>query len=180
LLHFFGSDIETFYLQSTIGLKRDKEIKTEKIYLYKYNKVYFPENTYYNSDPLPIEWLELFETREYFKEEFEKQDKEISQATQSKLGFTPFCSKKELNYLEPDFKGRWNIRQEAIISGIGGEATKQIIEECTDRLYPKYSRSIQRSARDININTGSLLSRRSSEGGGQIRTSRQLLPENKN
>lgn len=81
LLHFFGSEIETFYLQSTIGLKRDKEIKSEKIYLYKYNKVYFPENTYYNSDPLPIEWLELFETREYFKEEFEKQDKEISQVT---------------------------------------------------------------------------------------------------
>lgn len=59
---------------STIGLKRDKEIKTEKIYLYKYNKVFLPENTYYNSDPLPIEWLELFESKEYFKKEFEKLD----------------------------------------------------------------------------------------------------------
>jgi hypothetical protein len=39
--------------------------------------VYFPDNTYYNSDPLPIEWLELFETREYFKKDFEKQDEEL-------------------------------------------------------------------------------------------------------
>ena len=90
---------------STIGLKKDKEIKSEKIYLYKYNKVYFPENTYYNSDPLPIEWLELFESREYFKQEFLKEEDEAAN-----LGFTPFCSKKELNYLEPDFKGRWNVR----------------------------------------------------------------------
>ena len=72
MVHFFGTDIETFYLNSTIGLKRDKEIKTEKLFLYKYNKVYFPENTYYNSDPLPIEWLELFETREFFLAEFDK------------------------------------------------------------------------------------------------------------
>ena len=48
------------------GLKKDKEIKTEKLFLYKYNQVYFPENTFYNSDPLPIEWLELFESRDYF------------------------------------------------------------------------------------------------------------------
>ena len=67
-MHFFGTDIEPFYLLSTIGLKMDKEIRTEKIFLYRYNNVYFPDNTYYNSDPLPIEWLELFETREYFKE----------------------------------------------------------------------------------------------------------------
>jgi hypothetical protein len=61
-------------LLTTIGMKRDKEIKAEKIYLYKYNKVFFPDNTYYNSDPLPIEWLELFESRDYFKKEFDKMD----------------------------------------------------------------------------------------------------------
>ena len=66
LLHFFGTDIDPFYLLTATGLKKDKEIKTEKVTLYKYNQLYFPDNTYYNSDPLPIEWLELFELREYF------------------------------------------------------------------------------------------------------------------
>ncbi len=78
---------------TTAGLKKDKEIKTEKIFLYHYNKVYFPENTYYNSDPLPIEWLELFESREYFLEKFKKEEDETKN-----LGFTPCCSIKELNY----------------------------------------------------------------------------------
>ena len=66
--------MDPFFISSTVGLKRDRDIKTEKIYLYKFNKVYFPESTYYNSDPLPIEWLELFESREYFKKKFEKED----------------------------------------------------------------------------------------------------------
>jgi len=74
LLHFFGEGLDPFYLHTTVGIKRDKEIKTEKIYLYRYNNIFFPENTYYNSDPLPIEWLELFESREYFLEQFEKED----------------------------------------------------------------------------------------------------------
>ena len=43
------------------GLKKDKEIKTQRIYFYRYNNMYFPENSYFNSDPLPTEWLELFE-----------------------------------------------------------------------------------------------------------------------
>lgn len=105
MLHFFGNDIDHFYLSTTVGLKKDKEIKTEKFYLYKYNHVYFPDNTYYNSDPLPIEWLELFESKEYFKEKFEKEEDDSKN-----IGFTPFCSKSELNYLEKDFRGRWNVR----------------------------------------------------------------------
>jgi len=120
LLHFFGTDIDPFYLLATTGLKKDNEIKTENIFLYQYNKVYFPDNTYYNSDPLPIEWLELFESREYFLEKFRKEEDESKD-----LGFTPFCSMKELNYLEPDFKGRWNVRQEAIITGLSN--TQQIV-----------------------------------------------------
>jgi hypothetical protein len=30
--------------------------------------VLFPENYYYNSDALPIEWMEIFETKETLKE----------------------------------------------------------------------------------------------------------------
>jgi len=83
------------------------------MYLYKYNKIYFPENVYYNSDILPIEWLELFEKREYFLDQLKKDEDE-----NKNLGFTPFCSKQELNYIEKDFKGRWKIRDEAL-SGFG-------------------------------------------------------------
>lgn len=111
LLHFFGNGIERFYVDMACGLKKDKQIKTEKIYLYRYNNMYFPENNYFNSDPLPIEWLELFESSEFFHQEFEKEEDD-----NDRLAFTPFCSKKELNYLEQDFKGRWNVRKEALIT----------------------------------------------------------------
>ena len=104
------------------------------MFLYQYNEVFFPENTYYNCEPLPIEWLELFEGREYFLERFRKEEDE---GENKNLGFTPFCSIKELNYLEPDFKGRWNVRQEAIITGFSD--TRAIVQNCTERLYPKPS-----------------------------------------
>lgn len=73
LLHFFG-DVDPFYLLATAGLKRDNEAMPEKLSLYHYNRAYMPENTFYNSDPLPVEWLELFETREYFLEKFRRKE----------------------------------------------------------------------------------------------------------
>lgn len=45
----------------TVGLKKDQQIKTENIDLFKYGDIYFPSHNYYNSDPLPMEWLELIE-----------------------------------------------------------------------------------------------------------------------
>ena len=133
MLHFFGNGIERFYVDMACGLKKDKEIKTEKIYLYRYNNMYFPENNYFNSDPLPIEWLELFEDSEFFQEEFR-----IEEDENDRLAFTPFCSKKELNYLEQDFKGRWNVRKEALISS-GNQNLNSIVSNVTDRLYPRYN-----------------------------------------
>jgi len=62
----------------TVGLKKDQEIKTEKIVLYKYGKVYFPNNDYYNSDPLPIEWLELFEDHKVLQNMFDS-NKELDE-----------------------------------------------------------------------------------------------------
>jgi len=59
-----------FFANFTVGLKKDQEIKTEKIVLYKYGNVYFPNNDYYNSDPLPIEWLEIFEESKNLAEIF--------------------------------------------------------------------------------------------------------------
>jgi len=52
----------------TVGLKKDQQIKTESIELYKYVNVYLPNNDYYNSEPLPIEWLELIEDPKNLKQ----------------------------------------------------------------------------------------------------------------
>jgi hypothetical protein len=56
----------------TVGFKKDKEIKTEQIKLYKYGPVYFPSNDYYNSDPLPLEWLELIEDYKVLRDNYGK------------------------------------------------------------------------------------------------------------
>lgn len=68
---------QKFYADMTVGFKKDHEIQTE-IELYKYGRVYFPNNDYYNSDPLPFEWLELFESHNVLKEMFDS-DKELAE-----------------------------------------------------------------------------------------------------
>lgn len=67
-LHFFGPKISNFQMHMTIGIKEDMKIKTENIMLYKFNEVFFPDNSYYNSDPLPVEWIEVFQETEALKE----------------------------------------------------------------------------------------------------------------
>ena len=37
------------------------------LYRFSFNDVFFPENSYYNSDPLPVEWIEVFEESNYGK-----------------------------------------------------------------------------------------------------------------
>jgi hypothetical protein len=46
-----------------VGLKKDQPIQLEDVDLYEYNTCYFPEKDYFNCDLVPIEWLELFETK---------------------------------------------------------------------------------------------------------------------
>ena len=55
-------------MDMTIGLKEDLKIKTENIMLYRFNDVFFPDNSYYNSDPLPVEWIEVFQENQIYKE----------------------------------------------------------------------------------------------------------------
>lgn len=71
------------------------------MYEYKYKKdqfeeepqnIFFPDNTYYNCDPIPIEWLELFQERNTFIEIYDE-DNVLNQ-----IGVNPFASKKELDY----------------------------------------------------------------------------------
>jgi len=59
-----AKDIEPFYLKTKVGYKFDQEILTRNLDLWKYNSVYFPDNGYFNSNALPIEWLEMFEKKE--------------------------------------------------------------------------------------------------------------------
>ncbi|CAI2379679.1 unnamed protein product [Moneuplotes crassus] len=90
---FLSQHVPEFYLTMKSGLKYDKDIlvgktnedtsenlpgnensnqkdvkEEEKLTLYQFNDVLFPENHYYNSDSLPIEWMEIFETKETLKE----------------------------------------------------------------------------------------------------------------
>ena len=55
-------------MDMTIGLKEDLKIKTENIMLYRFNDVFFPDNSYYNSDLLPVEWIEVFQENQVYKE----------------------------------------------------------------------------------------------------------------
>ena len=73
-LYFFSKNMDEFYLTMKWGFKFDKDIQTENLGLTLYNGVYFPDNHYYNSDVLPIEWLEIFEKKEYLLELEEKSD----------------------------------------------------------------------------------------------------------
>ena len=47
-----------------VGLRKDQEIQLDHLELFEYFKCYFPDDTYYNSDLIPIEWLEFYETKE--------------------------------------------------------------------------------------------------------------------
>ena len=55
-------------MHMTIGIKEDLKIKTENIMLYRFNDVFFPDNSYYNSDPLPVEWIEVFQENQTMEE----------------------------------------------------------------------------------------------------------------
>ena len=63
-MYCLTADIRPFYLKIKAGYKFDQEIQTEKLDLWKYNSVFFPDNWYFNSNALPVEWLEMFEKKE--------------------------------------------------------------------------------------------------------------------
>lgn len=89
-VYLFSKKMDEFFLTMKWGIKFDKDIQTENLGLSLYNGVYFPDNHYYNSDSLPIEWLEIFEKKEYLVKIEEKS--EITDV------FDPNCTKQELDY----------------------------------------------------------------------------------
>ena len=89
-VYLFSKKMDEFFITMKCGIKFDKDIQTENLGLSLYNGVYFPDNHYYNSDALPIEWLEIFEKKEYLIQIEEKS--EITDV------FDPNCTKRELDY----------------------------------------------------------------------------------
>ena len=48
-------------LNLQVGLFCDGLYNTGKLNLYKYNNIYFPDENYYNCNPFPPEWMEMFD-----------------------------------------------------------------------------------------------------------------------
>ena len=62
-LLLFTKEQQQFNIKITVGLVCDYQVLTNKLYapLYRFYDVYFPDESYFNCDPLPVVWMELFE-----------------------------------------------------------------------------------------------------------------------
>ncbi len=84
-LSWFG----TFYL--FIIEFCDGAYDTGKLNLFKYNNIYFPDENYYNCNPFPPEWMEMFDPQGVNDiDTYEEKAKEIE-------AYSPKCTKDELN-----------------------------------------------------------------------------------
>jgi hypothetical protein len=58
---FLFCDSEKYLVLKTIsGLVCDGNYNTAKMNLYRFNGIYFPDDGFYNCNPFPIEWIEVF------------------------------------------------------------------------------------------------------------------------
>ena len=56
----FFEDNQIAALKLVMGLVNDGDYKTSSMNLYKYNNIYFPDETFYNCNKFPLEWIEIF------------------------------------------------------------------------------------------------------------------------
>ena len=47
-----------------VGLNYDDVYDTEKLNLFKFNDILFPDENYYNTNYFPREWMELFDDKD--------------------------------------------------------------------------------------------------------------------
>jgi hypothetical protein len=66
----------------------DGKFDTSNLNLYKYNGVYFPDDTYYNVNPFPDVWMEIFDVTY-----IERKEKIIENAE----FYEPVCEENELD-----------------------------------------------------------------------------------
>ncbi|CAI2373869.1 unnamed protein product [Moneuplotes crassus] len=76
-MFFKNNQLDPYYMKVKVSYKFDQEIQTEKLDLWKYNGIFLPKNSYFNSNALPIEWLEMFERKETLVELEEKETEAI-------------------------------------------------------------------------------------------------------
>jgi len=89
-IYLFSPFLEKFSVKINTGLKRDQQIQLDHLDLYEYNGVYFPEKNYFNCDLMPIEWLEIYESKEKILELLEKVNVPIT--------YTPNVIEQHLNF----------------------------------------------------------------------------------
>ena len=61
LINFIRDLFCILSIKINAGLVWDAKYNTENLNLYKFNNIYFPDESFYNSDPFPNEWMEMFD-----------------------------------------------------------------------------------------------------------------------
>ncbi|KAL4506485.1 hypothetical protein ABPG72_000056 [Tetrahymena utriculariae] len=77
-------------LKINAGLVCDGEYNTGKLNLHKHNDIYFPDESFYNSNPFPDEWMEMFDPQYVSR----KEDMKEQEGTEK---YSPKCTPAELN-----------------------------------------------------------------------------------
>ncbi|KRX03758.1 hypothetical protein PPERSA_04266 [Pseudocohnilembus persalinus] len=87
----FFDDAKYCNLYLNCGLVCDEgKLDTQYMNLYKYNGIYFPDESYYNCNILPDIWMELFDVGYIYRKEEIKANQEYYQ---------PTCDEAELNHM---------------------------------------------------------------------------------
>jgi hypothetical protein len=61
MIHLLSKRISDMTVDCTVGLNMDHDVETENLRLYPQYGIFFPDSNYHNCNPLPIEWLDIFE-----------------------------------------------------------------------------------------------------------------------
>ncbi|CAD8042870.1 unnamed protein product [Paramecium primaurelia] len=130
-------------LNLQVGLFCDGQYNTGKLNLYKYNNVYFPDDNYYNCNPFPPEWMEIFDPQYVnMHNTFEEQVKEIE-------AYSPKCTKHELNQMIDFNKYKETTKYKAVKPKI--DAKKRDIQSAapqygsnTQQVLPKLPQSAKK------------------------------------
>jgi hypothetical protein len=102
--------------------------------LFKYNNVYFPDENYYNCNPFPPEWMEMFDPEGVNQHDsFEDQAKEIE-------AYSPKCDKDELNKMIDFNKYKENNKYNNI-KGVINTRNREVKSATTNVniMYPTYN-----------------------------------------
>lgn len=76
-------------------------LASDNLILSRYNDVLFPENHYYNSDALPVEWMEIFDPQETFRAlDRESELSDVFEYYIHANKFSQSCDREQINMTE--------------------------------------------------------------------------------